>query len=529
MPVWGVPMLERVTETLRDWGVDDIVYNTHWKADQIAQWVDQYKKRCQSDGDEISMRVSCEPEILGTGGVLNPLRDWIADDPFFLVNGDIVLANAENPALVDGFSSESVIGACLVTQEGPRTIEVEKDYSFVTNWRSCDPGFEGTFTYCGVACLKPDILNYVEKDGFSSIITAYEKAMMDGRFVKCVNPPEMLWTDAGTIPAYVDLNRDDDDNSFADFPQIKEILSRLSLQGADVDFWSARGSERVFFRCDKGVIILYDDSNRSENALYAGHARYLLSKGINVPEVVLDLPEMKALVLEFAGEEKKPAYEDYVKVIDLLLQFGALADDPQIRTIGLLPPFNSDTWKWERELFEKYCLRGMFNIPMPEEVLRELKEVAQVLEGEIPALVHRDFQSTNILWKDDVPVLIDFQGMRLGPQLYDLASLIYDPYVGLKAEDKERLIDYYSSKSSRNVAMALHKAAVQRLVQCLGAYGRLMQAGQESFSRFIVPALENLHEASVKSHLKSTVEFTHELLEKAGKSHPGKCSCHHHA
>jgi aminoglycoside/choline kinase family phosphotransferase/dTDP-glucose pyrophosphorylase len=529
MPIWGVPILERVVENLRDWGVDDIVFNSHWKADQIAQWVDQYKKRCQDNGEKLSVRVNYEPEILGTGGVLNPLRDWISDEPFFLVNGDIVFANAENPALMDGFADKSVIGSCLVTQEGPRTIEVEKECSFVTNWRSFDSGMEGTFTYCGVACLKPDILNYIEQEGFSSIVSAYEKAMMDGKFIKCLNPSEMLWTDAGTISTLIDLNRDEQDNSFAEFPQLKEILAKLSLEGTDIEFWSARGSERVFFKCDKGVIILYDDSNRVENALYAGHSRYLLSKGVSVPKVVLDLPEIKSLVLEFAGKEKSLTYADYIKVIDLLLLFGPLANDPEIGNIGLLAPFDSDTWKWERELFEKYCLRGMFNTAMPKDVLDELMDVAKELGREPLALVHRDFQSTNIMWKDDEPVLIDFQGMRLGPQVYDLASLIYDPYVKVDEEERTRLIDYYVVKSSRSVGRLIYKAAVQRLIQCLGAYGRLIQVGQNSFSKFIIPALENLYRASINADLKSTADFAHELLAKADKNHAAKCSCHHHS
>lgn len=45
-------------------------------------------------------------------------------------------------------------------------------------------------------------------------------------------------------------------------------------------------------------------------------------------------------------------------------------------------------------------------------------------------LLHRDFQSRNLMLKDGRVRIIDFQGARLGPLGYDLASLLLDPYAG---------------------------------------------------------------------------------------------------
>ncbi|MGN0843107.1 MAG: NDP-sugar synthase, partial [Kiritimatiellia bacterium] len=207
MPVWGEPMLARIVNLLRSWGVDDIVVNCHYLHEQVEAW-------CAANG----CRASYEPEILGTGGVLNPLRDWIGDDEFYLVNGDIVVEGLDRyPFPPKTFETcevgAEVIASCLVTVEGPRTIEVEPESGFVTNWKSEDAGFEGTFTYCGLALLKPAILDYVEPTGFSTIVQAYERAMMDGKFVRAVEPKDLMWTDAGTIATYIDLNRDGADNA----------------------------------------------------------------------------------------------------------------------------------------------------------------------------------------------------------------------------------------------------------------------------------------------------------------------------
>ncbi|MBQ6915736.1 MAG: phosphotransferase, partial [Kiritimatiellae bacterium] len=534
MPVWGEPMLGRIVAMLREWGVDDIAFNTHCLHEQVKAWADGYRRGATAAGDIVKIKVSYEPEILGTGGVLNPLREWIGDEPFYLVNGDIVVENAPNPLdKVRNFESPSVVGCALVSESGPRTIEVEPESGFVTNWRSQDAGWDGTYTYCGIAVLKPEILKFVKPEGYSSIVSAYEDAMMHGKFVKSVRSREMLWTDAGTIPAYIDLNRDGDDNAFADFPQVKAALEAVGTPNGRVEFLGARGSERVFFRCDKGIIILYDDGNRDENGLYAGHARFLHEKGIPVPEVLADLVPIKTLVLADAGVERKMSLEDYVKVVETLVKFNALGDDPAIPALNLLPGFDDETWTWERNLFRKHCLGTRFGREMPEAVERELKDVAAMLEREPKALVHRDFQSTNVLWKGDDLAFIDFQGMRLGPAAYDLASLVYDPYVSFTEGERHALVALYAKKCGRpEIEKVLPFAAVQRLVQCLGAYGRLASVGQPQFGRHSLPALQNLLDAADRAGLDAVGALAEDLIAEDQRLHKpaghGHCGCGHH-
>ena len=205
-------MLARIVAELRSRGVDDIVVNCHHLHEQVEAW-------CAANG----CRASFEPEILGTGGVLNPLRGWIGEDDFYLVNGDIVVENAPNLETALAAAGEGAIGAALVTEDGPRTVEMEPESGYVTNWKSDDPGWSGTYTYCGFALLRAGILRYVEPSGFSSIVQAYERAMMDGHFVRGVCAADMMWTDAGTVDRYVELNRAGEDNAFADNPQLKAV------------------------------------------------------------------------------------------------------------------------------------------------------------------------------------------------------------------------------------------------------------------------------------------------------------------
>ena len=607
MPVWGETMLDRIVDMLRSWGVDDFAFNTHHLHEQVEAWADALKARFAERGEKVAVRTSFEPEILGSGGALNPLREWIAGESFLLVNGDIVVDGLESDSVGLGsdkvglgsgsvelgsgsvgktlndfkvtLNDPNVIAAAIVTEEGPRTIEVEPESGFVTNWKSDDRGYPGTFTYAGIALLKPEILDFVEPQGFSSIIAAYEKAMMEGKFVKAIEPKEMRWADAGTIESYIDLNRDGDDNAFAAIPQVAAACARTRLASSvggsqdtlgapscasalapKIEFLGARGSERVFFRHEGEIIILYDDAKRKENAKYAGHARWLKAQGIPVPEILADIPEQKTLVMEFAGVEKKMTLVDYAKVVEALVKFNQLGSDkvglgsdkvkmptdikPTLTDAKstltdaksflpeLEPPFDAAMWKWERELFENFCLKDHFHHEMSPEVRKELEHVAELLEREPKALVHRDFQSTNILWKTCLAstgsaenskrttasgerlTIIDFQGMRLGPAAYDLASLVYDPYVEISERDREALVALYAKLSGRpEIVKVTPFAAVQRLCQCLGAYGRLASVGQPQFLKHIVPALQHLLAAADEAGLDAIGALAEDLLK----------------
>ena len=57
--------------------------------------------------------------------------------------------------------------------------------------------------------------------------------------------------------------------------------------------------------------------------------------------------------------------------------------------------------------------------------------------------MHRDFQSQNIILREGQAYLIDFQGMRPGLAEYDLASLLYDPYVSLTNAERGELKNFY--------------------------------------------------------------------------------------
>ena len=117
--------------------------------------------------------------------------------------------------------------------------------------------------------------------------------------------------------------------------------------------------------------------------------------------------------------------------------------------------------------------------------------------------------------------------MRLGSALYDLASFVYDPYVKRSVKERAALVRVFAQATGREEAERLLPfAAVQRLVQCLGAYGRLASVGQPQFAKFVLPALENLLEVADQAGLEALGALAEDLIAREMKArHPHDCAC----
>lgn len=272
---------------------------------------------------------------------------------------------------------------------------------------------------------------------------------------------------------------------------------------------SARGFTRVCCGAATAMAVQYDPA-RQENAWYARHARFLHARGLPVARVLADDPAGCATLFEDLGDTSLEAVvpglpevaveRQYRAVLDVVLRLHRSAAAAQRARLPLMPAFRPVLYRWERAYFAEHMLRGRAGVSAREAaaIQRELAGVGRRLAQEPLVLVHRDLQSSNVLLADGRPHLIDFQGMRLGPAVYDLASLLCDPYVGLPGPLRGRLLDYYAERSGRPAAIRARfwDGAVQRLAQALGAFARLgAQRETASFARHITPALAMLREA----------------------------------
>ncbi|OGV47352.1 MAG: hypothetical protein A2X46_00200 [Lentisphaerae bacterium GWF2_57_35] len=299
-------------------------------------------------------------------------------------------------------------------------------------------------------------------------------------------------------------------------PGEKSLLSAhgWTPEQTTAQYFGARGSARSFVRLrhkSAGAILVHYRREREENLLYARHTQFLAGIGLRVPALLADEPSQGLSLYEDLGDRSlqeivrtasaPSLLRHYERVLDAVwLLHSKGTSEARRQNIPLMPPFTPTLYEWERQYFIEHLLQKRLAADGSciRRIRRELEEVARQLLRAPPVLIHRDLQSSNILWAGREPALIDYQGMRLGAAVYDLASLLCDPYVSLSEALQNKLLDYYAQKSSdpESIRRLFWWAAVQRLAQALGAYARLSaQPGMAGFAVHIVPAAAMLRRA----------------------------------
>jgi aminoglycoside/choline kinase family phosphotransferase len=258
------------------------------------------------------------------------------------------------------------------------------------------------------------------------------------------------------------------------------------------------GSDRKFYRIrftsEHSLILVKYGEQREENRHYVEIDTFLASLGVRVPKIYFQDESEKLIWMEDLGSRDLWSYRAeswarrfplYRSALDQILLIHSMAHPALPKSpVTLQPGFDAELYRWEQAYFFENCLERFFRVE-PSLIEKScdrdrLSEIAGDLASQPRVLVHRDFQSQNILIKNGEAYLIDFQGMRYGLAQYDLASLLYDPYVALTSAERDELLGYYISQSleagvalSGNFAALLDFCAMQRLMQALGAYGFL--------------------------------------------------------
>lgn len=294
------------------------------------------------------------------------------------------------------------------------------------------------------------------------------------------------------------------------------------------------GSDRKFYRirlADRSMILVKYSGHKEENRHYVDIAGFLASCGVQAPHMYFHDPEEELIWMQDLGEDdlwshrsdpwpaRRPLYES--ALIEVFKIHTAATRKLPGCGLTLEREFNEQLYLWEQGYFFEHCLKNYFKISATEvgrlSGLAALQGAATRLAALPRTLVHRDFQSQNILIRDNTAWLIDFQGMRPGLPHYDVASLLMDPYVALDSSERLHLLHFYERlvrRSGGEVAEDFeeiyHWCCLQRLMQALGAYGFLgLQKGRRDFLAHIPVARQSLRE--IASQLDGLDEFVRVL------------------
>jgi aminoglycoside/choline kinase family phosphotransferase len=282
------------------------------------------------------------------------------------------------------------------------------------------------------------------------------------------------------------------DETLSHFPDMDHggnvVIERLQKGGSDRKYY------RIKFTDAHSLILVKYGSLRDENHQFCVIAEYLDLLGVRVPKIyhhdesegliwMEDLGERD--LWSFRRESPRLKMELYRATLDqIAILHNRTSPVPDVQPLRLQAEFNAELYRWEQRYFFENCLQRYFGInPAVVEKRANIEVLGSIADrlASLPrTLVHRDFQSQNVIIYNGHPCLIDFQGLRPGLPHYDVASLVYDPYVLMENGQRELLIDHYlirQTHSAHSTPEAFREifdlCAVQRLMQALGAYGYL--------------------------------------------------------
>ncbi len=307
----------------------------------------------------------------------------------------------------------------------------------------------------------------------------------------------------------------------------------------------ASGSYRSYYRIvsDGNTYLGVHNNDNKENNAFIAFSKEFLKLNLNVPEIyAVNHSENIYLIEDFGDEtlfnrlqkirndtdDKTEIIVLYKKVLKELPRFQITASE-HIDYDNCYPrkQFDKQSMMWDLNYFKYYFLK-LAQIPFDEQLLEEdfEKFVAFLLKTETNYFLYRDFQSRNIMLKNENPYFIDYQGGRKGALQYDVASLLYDAKADLDNETRTELLDFYLDELSVYIKVDkqefksfLYPYVIIRILQAMGAYGfRGFYENKPLFLQSIPYAINNLNYLLENIELKTDTNYLFEVLHNLKNS-----------
>src|SRR5205085_3260695 len=247
--------------------------------------------------------------------------------------------------------------------------------------------------------------------------------------------------------------------------KIDQCLERAKLAGPKVRVVPLTGdaSTRQYFRVLRPdnpsvVLAVYDSPFAFSELPFVNVSRLMADVPLPIPAIAGHADDLGILILEDLGDvtlqahlgltqprEHDALYKQAVEFIERLQRRGH-----ELQSDDFLPfsiAFDREKLVWELNFFTKHYLEAYHGATLSAQVRQALDEewirLADELAGEPRVLCHRDYHSRNLMLCDGRLYIIDFQDARMGPDTYDLASLLRDSYVDITDRDLDDLVAYF--------------------------------------------------------------------------------------
>ena len=245
---------------------------------------------------------------------------------------------------------------------------------------------------------------------------------------------------------------------------------------------SADGSSRV--------LLVHADPIDPDTLPFVNVARLLRQIPVPVPAVLAQEADLGILVLEdlgdvtlqdhlahSTGEEQSARYLEASELLVRIQRRGHELASTEFVPFGLA--FDEAKLTSELDFFVQHFLIAHRDASLSPTSRADLTAEFAALAAELAAkprvLCHRDYHSRNLMLHNGQLHVIDFQDARMGPDTYDLVSLLRDSYVSLDRSFVEQILGSYLARvgMSDRPAFTEHfdHMSVQRHLKALGTFG----------------------------------------------------------
>jgi mannose-1-phosphate guanylyltransferase len=207
VPFMGVPMIEHSIGVLRSGGIEEIIINVHHLPETI--------KDLLGDGSQLDVKISYsyEETLLGSGGGIGKARSFFEDEPFVVINSDIIVDVDLKKVIESHLKSEA--SATLVLREDPeeRYGKVLVDETGRIRKIEGHPkrlDFHGgqAYMFAGVHVIEPVWFDYApDRAIYESFPDVYAPMMLDNNAVNAYIY-DGRWIDIGSAKRFLESSLD---------------------------------------------------------------------------------------------------------------------------------------------------------------------------------------------------------------------------------------------------------------------------------------------------------------------------------
>ena len=303
-------------------------------------------------------------------------------------------------------------------------------------------------------------------------------------------------------------------------PRIQTFLGETGLAAREAKVLPLTGdaSDRRYYRVlvrnePSQVLALHTGTIDFDNLPFVNVARLLARMPVPVPRILAHSNELGIIALQDLGDvtlqahlgaasQKQHAalYRQAVSFIEVLQRRGRELESPEYLPYGIA--FDVEKLMWELQFFTKHFLEGYRGAALTEatrEALsREYATIVEELAAEPRVLCHRDYHSRNLMLHNESLHIIDFQDARMGPDTYDLVSLLRDSYVDFTDQQVEDLIAFFvalrgaymgridTAPDREEFMRRFDTMALQRNLKALGTFGfQTLNRGNTVYIQYI--------------------------------------------